>query len=70
MEVSGNPKQYEEAKLTQTEAPTLFFVATTYGECPALNSKVTWAGKNWIAKSIAPFRPNGTVIFARIIIGK
>lgn len=66
----GDPKVYEALKLTPREAPTIFFVPSTYGQLPALNSKVPFESVTYSVRSIDPIAPDGTAIAARVVISK
>lgn len=65
----GNPETYRELSLVESEAPTLLFVPTAYGELPDLGYTVTWANTVYTVKALQPLMPDGTTIMARIVIG-
>lgn len=66
----GDPKVYEALKLTPREAPTLFFVPSTYGQLPAMNAKVPFESVTYTVRSIDPIAPDGTAIAARVVVAK
>lgn len=66
----SNPRQYEALKLVQTEALTLFFVPTTYGDMPTPGMQCTWAGQTHTVRDVDPVAPDGTVIAARVVVSK
>lgn len=70
IEDGGDPKEYERLKLTVTEAPRLFFVASTYGDEPVPGMVCLWAGRKHTVRSAKPFRPDGTAIFTYVIIAR
>lgn len=66
--VKGDPKVYAALELVESEAPTLLFVPTTYGQVPALNSKVTWASTVYTVKHVQVVAPNGSAILSRVVV--
>jgi len=70
MQVSGNPEDYRELSLVESEAPTLLFAPTTYGSMPDLGYTVVWASKTYTVKMLSPLQPDGTTILARLVVGK
>ena len=66
----GNPETYRDLGLVEAEAPTLLFVPTTFGEVPDLGYRVTWASVVYTVKQVQPLMPDGTVIMARVVVGK
>jgi hypothetical protein len=70
MQVAGDPKRYADLRLIQSEAPSLFFVPTTFGALPALLAKVTWNGIDYVVRDVAPFGPNGPAIYATVIVSR
>jgi hypothetical protein len=70
IEDGGDAKEYERLGLTPHEAPRLFWVPSTYGETPEPGMTCTWAGLSYTARSVKPFRPDGTTVFAYVIISR
>lgn len=70
MQVAGNPKEYDRLALVESEAPTLFVVPDTYGARVPLNARVAWSGADYTVRSEAPFAPDGTAIFAHVVIAR
>lgn len=68
MRVKGDPRKYATLGLTEHEAPTLFFVATTYGDVPPLGASVSFGGATYTVRDVAPFAPDGTAIFSRVVV--
>lgn len=68
--VRGDRREYEALKLVQSEAPTLFFTPTTYGQVPAIGASVTWNSVVYIVRSVDPVSPDGTAICARVIVAR
>lgn len=66
--VNGDPKVYAGLELVEADAPTLIFVPTTYGQVPALDSKVTWNSAVYTVKWTQPIAPNGTAILSRVVV--
>ena len=66
--VKGDPKVYAALELVESEAPTLRFVPTTYGQVPSLNSKVTWNSTVYTVKHVQVVAPNGTAILSRVVV--
>lgn len=65
--VSGDPLRYEALHLVQSDAITLLFAPTTFGQLPPLGSSVPFGGSTWIVRDVEPTAPDGTAIAARII---
>lgn len=64
---------YEALGLRRSEAPTLFFSPTTYGDVPAPGDTVTWPATNgsvYTVRDVDRIAPDGVLIAARIIISK
>jgi hypothetical protein len=72
IQTQGNPKQYEAAKLLETESPTLLFVSSIYavGQAPSLGARVTWGGKQYKVASVNTLQPDGTPILSKVIINR
>lgn len=66
----GNPLKYSALGLVQSEAPTLFFTPTTYGECPLPGDTVTWNSVLYTARDVEPIAPSGAAIAARVIVSR
>lgn len=59
-------ERYRLASLTPEQVVTLLFAPTTYGQTPALNATVTWAGDTLTVRDIGPVAPDGSTIIARV----
>ena len=68
MSFTGDPKAYAALGLVESEAPSLFFVANTYGDRAPLASSCTFGGVSFVVRAETPFMPDGTAIFATIIV--
>ena len=68
--VRGNPKTYDRLSLKQSEAPTLLFRPTTYGQLPLPDDKVTWSSVEYTVRDIEPVAPDGTAIIAKIVVAR
>lgn len=66
----GNPQKYAALKLVESEAPTLFFVPSTYGDTPDLNALATFGGTEYAVVSVEPVAPDGVAIAAHVIVGR
>lgn len=70
LRVRGEPKRYAELGLVESQAPTLFFVPTTYGDTPEPGDAVEWLNDTYIVRDVDPLAPDGVTISARVIIAK
>ncbi len=68
--VAGQPRQYEQLKLIETDAVTLLFVPTTYGESPEVGMEVTWGGVVYTVQAVQPLEPDGTDILAKVVVSR
>lgn len=68
--IPGNPATYEALKLIESEAPTLMFTPTTYGQQPALNSTVVFGGITFITRDVNPIAPDGVTIAAIVVVSR
>lgn len=68
MRVRGRPDRYDRLTLIESQAPTLLFVPSTYGELPPLDAECTWGGKSMVVADVDPLEPDGTAILARVIV--
>lgn len=68
IQVAGDAREYERLGLVEMEAPTLMFVAGTFGEAPGLGSVVEWAARMQTVRSVRPFAPAGVPIFSHVVI--
>jgi len=55
---------YVDGQLVQSANPRVLFVASTYGECPAVGAGCTWSGAPHTIKTVEPYAPDGVVLFA------
>lgn len=70
IQVQGDPDTYKALTLIESSAPTLFFTPGTYGDLPSEGDKVTWAGAVHTVRDVAPLRPDGVAIAARVVIAR
>jgi hypothetical protein len=68
VEKKGSLFAYQALSLVAAKARTLFFVPTTYGELPPLDSVVSWGGVSYTVKNVAPIAPDGVAIAATVIV--
>lgn len=66
----GDPKKYAALNLIESEAPTLLFVADTYGDTPPLESAVDFGGNTYRVRDVDPLAPDGTAIFTRAVVAR
>lgn len=64
----GDAEEYTRLGLTTAEAPTLFVVFDTYGRSIDPGARAWWSGAWWQVVSVQPYRPDGTVLFADVIL--
>lgn len=70
IQVGGNPLTYQALSLVQGQAPSLFFVPSTFGNLPAIGDAVTWASDTYVVKDVQPLQPDGTAIAATVVIAR
>jgi hypothetical protein len=70
MKVRGNPSEYRESGLVESEAPTLLFVPTTYGDRISEGDTVTWRNILYTVKKCFHLEPDGVVISTRVMIAR
>lgn len=66
----GAPEELAQLGLLETEAPRLFVVFDVYGENAETGTTAQWAGRTWSVRSVKPFRPDGVVLFAYVILSR
>ncbi len=64
----ADQRAYERAGLTPQEAPMLFFVATTYGQVPALGATCTGAMAGTLREFGDPVAPDAVAIASRPVV--
>lgn len=64
----GDPNTYLARSLIESQAPTLFFVPTTYGDTPQLGDVCTWGGVTLTTADVNPIAPDGTTLAARVVV--
>ncbi len=70
MRVRGNPDTYRALSLIESKSPTLLFVPTTYGGAlPPLSDTLVFGGTTYTVVDVNPTAPDGTPIFARLVVG-
>ena len=76
VQVRGNPEVYQRLSLVLSQAPTLFFIPTTYGLLANTASMVrpgdtvAWVGENFTVRDVECIAPDGVVVAARIIVSQ
>jgi hypothetical protein len=68
VQVRGDADTYRALSLIQSQAPTLLFTPTTYGQLPLPGDQVTWAEDVYTVRDVAPIQPDGVAIMARVIV--
>lgn len=66
----GNPKTYDRLTLKQSEAPSLFFVPSTFGALPLPGYEVTMGSVKYTVRDVDPVAPDGTALAARIVVSR
>lgn len=66
--VRGSPETMRALALIDSEAPTLLFDATTYGDRPAPGDTVVWESLTWTVRDVNPVAPDGVTIISRVVI--
>ena len=70
---AGNPKRYQALGLVESDAPTLIFVPTTYGQFPEPGDTVVWpptGGSTYTVRDVENISPDGVSILSRVIVEK
>ena len=70
IQVQGIPRQYAGLNLVESEAPTLLFTPSTYGELPSLGDTIEWNDVVYRVRAIFPIAPDGVAIMARVIVSR
>lgn len=70
MRTRGDPQRYTALGLVESEAPTLLFVPTTYGQTPKAGDTVSWQSETFTARDVQVIAPDGVTIAARVIVEK
>lgn len=68
--VRGRPDTYDALQLVESQAPTLLFAATTFGQAPALGATVTWGGETYTVRDVNPVAPDGSGIIFRVVVAQ
>lgn len=66
--VRGRAETYQKLGLIDSQAPTLFFTPTNYGDTPAPGDTVVWGGVTFTAQDVNPIAPDGVTIAARVVV--
>ncbi len=66
--VKGKPITYQALSLVESEAPTLLFVASSYGQTPPLNATVSFGGIPFTVADVDPLAPDGVTIECRVVV--
>ena len=70
IKVQGDPVRYRELGLIESEAPTLLFVPTTYGDRIEPGDKVSYGGETFTARACYHLEPDAVVIHTMVIIAR
>jgi hypothetical protein len=70
VQVASEPEQLRALSLVETDAPTLFFVPSTYGQMPDELDEVTWNSLTYRVRAIQRIAPDGTAIAARVVVSR
>ncbi len=70
IQVRGDPDTYRDLGLIQSEAPTLFFTPTSYGDRPQPGDTVTWAGATLTVRDVQPIQPDGVMLAAKVVVAR
>jgi hypothetical protein len=68
--VKGDPERHRALSLTISEAPTLLFAPTTYGQTPDVGMSVDFGGVRYVVRDVEPVAPDGTAILARVTVSR
>lgn len=69
---TGDPETYRNLGLIQSQAPTLLFVPTTYGQVPQPGDTAPWpaGGDTFTVRDVRVIAPDGVVIAAYVVIAQ
>lgn len=70
IEEKPNYAQYQALGLVVSKARTLFWVPVTFGDEPAMSSRIPWNGRTYAIKNVAPLAPGGKTISATIVVSE
>ena len=70
IEVRGDPETYKALSLIESEAPTLMFAPTTYGDEIEPGYTVSWSNVTYTVKSVRHLRPDGVCILSYAVIAR
>lgn len=68
--VGGNPITYQQLSLRESEAPTILWTPTTYGDTPAPGDTVTIGSTTYTVRDVYPIAPDFVTICARIVVSR
>lgn len=68
--VPGDPNRYSALNLVETQAATLLFVPTTFGDTPELGSSVSFGGSTLTVRDVEPLALDGTTILATVVVSE
>ena len=68
IKVRGNPERYKELRLIESEAPTILFVPTTYGDTIRVGDTVEFGGTVYTVRDCNHLAPDGVTIQTRAIV--
>ena len=66
--VPGAADRYAALNLVPSNAPTLLFAASTYGDEPRPGDAVTWGSTVYVVRDVDATAPDGTSIIASVIV--
>jgi len=67
---ANNPITLQALSLITSDARTLYFTPTTFGQMPSLLDSVTWGGNVYAVKKIDPTSPAGDALGDYVIISR
>lgn len=66
--VRGRPETYQKLGLIDSQAPTLFFTPTNYGDTPLPGDTVVFGGVTFTTQDVEVIAPDGVTIAARCVV--
>jgi len=70
IQVRGDPEVYKALSLIESEAPTILWVPTTYGQAPEPGYTVTWSNTEYTARNVRTIQPDGVPIMSYVVIAR
>lgn len=66
--IPGQAHRYAQLGLVESNAPTLIFIPTYYGQTPEPGDVVTWQSQNYTVRDVQPWGPDGVTLGASVVI--